>query len=246
MGTKKDIKLIINGKRVDGREPKELRNFSMQVGVLKEADGSAYIEWGKNKILAGVFGPKEALPKHLADPHKATLRCIYSMSTFASLEEHGRAGPSRRSVEISKVLREALENITLTEKFPNTLIDVFIIVLQAEGGTRVASLTAACLALMNAGIPIREPIAAISAGKADNTLILDLGKEEDNYGQADMPVGYTKSGDIVLLQADGLLTKEEIEKLLDYTWEGVQHLFKGQREAIEKAYTKEIDKRLKL
>ncbi|MEM4295567.1 MAG: exosome complex exonuclease Rrp41 [Candidatus Anstonellales archaeon] len=246
MGVKKDIKLIIDGKRIDGRDYLQLRNISMKVGVLEEADGSAYIEWGKNKILAGVFGPKEALPKHLADMHKATLRCIYSMSTFASLEEHGRMGPNRRSIEISKVIREALENITLTEKFPNTIIDVYIIVLQAEGGTRVASLTAACLALMNAGIPVKMPLAAISAGKVDGQLVLDLGKEEDNYGQADMPVGYTKNGDIVLLQADGLLKRDEIEKLLDYTWQGAQKLFEEQRKAIEEAYTKEMEKKLKL
>lgn len=242
-----DIELIKNGKRLDGRGLEDFRKpLKLEVGVLQEADGSAYIEWGKNKIVAGVFGPKEAVPRHLADPDKATIRCIYTMSTFSSLEEHGRMGPNRRANEIGKVVREALENVVMVEKFPSTLIDVYMMVLQAEGGTRVAALTAAAAAIMNAGIPVKEPIAAVAAGKIGGEVVLDLGKEEDNFGQADVPVGMTKSGDIVLLQMDGKMSKDEIAKALDLTEAGKNKLLELQRKAFEKEYTEVIDKKLSL
>lgn len=242
----KKMKLIINGKRLDGRNPLELRNISIKLGVIKNADGSAYIEWGKNKIIASAFGPKEALPKHLADPHRAVLRCVYMMAPFCSLEEHGKIGFTRRSVEISKLLKEALSDIVLLDRFPNTIIDVYVNVLQADGSTRVASLTAASLALLNAGLPLKGLIAAVSGGKADDTLIIDLGKEEDNYGQADMPIAYNSNGDIILFQADGLLTKEEIEKLLDYTNEAAKKIFEIERNAIYETYGKEMKKTLRI
>ncbi len=247
MGGDSNIELIKDGKRLDGRGFDDFRKpLTLEVGVLQEADGSAYIEWGMNKILVGVFGPKEAIPKHLADPDKATIRCIYTMSTFASLEEHGRMGPNRRANEIGKVVREALENVVMVEKFPSTIIDVYMMVLQAEGGTRVASLTGAAAALINAGIPMREPIAGVAVGKAGGHVLLDIGKEEDNYGQADVPMAFTPSGDIVLLQMDGMMTREEIAKALDMAQEGSKKLFDLQRKAFEKEYAEPLGKKLSL
>ncbi len=247
MGGDLDIKLIVDGKRLDGRSFDEFRKpLKLEVGVLREADGSAYIEWGMNKIIVGVFGPREAIPKHLADPDKARIRCTYTMSTFASLEEHGRMGPNRRAIEIGKVVREALENVVMVEKFPSTIIDVHMIVLQAEGGTRVASLTAAAAALINAGIPMREPIVGVAAGKAGGEVLLDIGKAEDNYGQADVPMAFTKSGDIVLLQMDGKLTREELAKAIDMVEKGSKKLFKLQEKAFEKEYAEPIGRKLSL
>ncbi|RLF79611.1 exosome complex exonuclease Rrp41, partial [Thermococci archaeon] len=129
------LKLIDeNGKRLDGRKKYELRSIKMEVGVLKSADGSAYVEWGKNKILAAVYGPREIHPKHLQKPDRAILRVRYNMAPF-SVEERKKPGPDRRSVEISKVIRGALEPAVILELFPRTSIDVFIEVLQADAGT---------------------------------------------------------------------------------------------------------------
>ncbi|HEX55278.1 MAG: exosome complex exonuclease Rrp41, partial [Candidatus Altiarchaeales archaeon] len=113
------IRLIKDGKRLDGRKFDELRRIEMKVGVLKRATGSAYVEWGKNKVLAGVYGPRELHPKYLRDPTKALLRCIYNLAPF-SVEERKRPGPDRRSIEISKVTTEALNSVVLVERYPNT------------------------------------------------------------------------------------------------------------------------------
>lgn len=239
MGSKTDKKLIVNGKRLDGRGQEDLRSVRMQVGTIPEADGSAYIEWGGNKVICGVHGPRECIPRHEASPFHALLKCRYTMSPFASLDEHGRSGPSRRSIELSKVIREVLENLVITEEFPNTQIDVFIDVLQAEGGTRTASITAAVTALANAGIPMRDMVAAVSVGKADGTLVIDLGRDEDNFGESDMPLAFSaKDKKLLLVQMDGLLTKDEIHRLIGMGEKASEKISAIQNESLKKFYEK--------
>ncbi len=135
------------GIRIDGRRLDQLRTIKLEVGILDKADGSAYIEQGKNKILVGVYGPREAHPKHIALPDRAVLRCRYRMAPF-SVDERKNPAPSRREMELSKVIRESLESVVLTDLYPRTTIDVFIEVLQSDGGSRCAGITAASLTLL--------------------------------------------------------------------------------------------------
>ncbi len=128
-----------DGTRLDGRRLDELRPVKIKVGVLKNANGSALVEYGGTKVLAAVFGPREALPRHIALPDRATLRVRYHMAPFSTSERKSPA-PSRREIELSKVIREALESVVFSEQFPRTSIDIFIEVLQADGGTRTAGL----------------------------------------------------------------------------------------------------------
>ena len=149
---KEKVEFFKNGKRIDGRGPKDLRPITIKVGVLERPDGSCYLEWGGNKVLAAVYGPRECFPRHEQNPYKARLRYRYNMAPF-SVEDRKRPGPDRRSTEISKVSREALEKVVFLEYFPKTSIDVFVEILQAEAGTRCAALTAASIALAVAGVP---------------------------------------------------------------------------------------------
>ncbi|MDY6986008.1 MAG: exosome complex exonuclease Rrp41 [Candidatus Thermoplasmatota archaeon] len=231
---KKEMKLIDeNGKRLDGRSAEELRPVKMKVGVLNRADGSAYIEWGKNKVVAAVYGPREAQPRHIQNPLKGIVQARYNMVSF-SVTDRKRPGPDRRSIEISKIISEALEAAVVTESFPRTTIDVSMEVLQADAGTRCAGLTAASLALADAGVPMKDLVVACAAGKVDGQVVLDLFKEEDNYGQADLPVAIMpKSGDVVLLQMDGHLTQEEFDRALSMAIDGCKKLYEMQKEALK-------------
>ena len=244
MGGNSDVQLIVDGKRIDGRKPDEMRKIRIEAGIIPEADGSSFIEWGGNKIVCGVYGPRECIPRHGANPYKATVKCRYMMSPFASREEHGRSGPSRRSNELSKVIREVFENLVIAERFPNTQIDIYIDVLQAEGGTRTASVTAAAVALVNAGIPMKDMVSAVAAGKAGDVLLVDLGKEEDNFGQSDMPIAMSHSDKrIHLLQMDGLLTKDEIRQMLDQVEKGCDALNEKQADALKRYYERGEDEK---
>jgi len=228
-----------NGIRLDGRKPDELREIEMKVGVLKQADGSAYVKWGKNIALASVYGPRECHPQWQRDSRKAVLRCTYNMAPF-SVDDRKRPGPDRRSYEISKVTTEALESVVLVENYPNTAIDVFIEILQADAGTRCVGLTAASIALADAGIPMKDIVAACASGKADGEIILDLFKDEDNKGEADLPVAIVpRTGEIALMQLDGDLTREEFEKAFDMAVAGGLKVNEIQKETLLKEYKKE-------
>jgi exosome complex component RRP41 len=234
--TEKTILINKEGIRTDGRKLSELRPIKLEVGILSNADGSAYIEQGKNKILAAVYGPREAHPRHLALPDKALLRCRYHMAPF-SVEERKSPAPSRREVELSKVIRESLEPAIFLEKFPRTSIDIFIEVLQADGGTRCAGVTVASLALADAGIPMRDLIVACAAGKAGGQIVLDLNDIEDKEGEADVPVAYMPSFDAVsLLQMDGELTTEEFQQALTLALDGCKQIYALQKEALKAKY----------
>ncbi|MHB8601211.1 MAG: exosome complex exonuclease Rrp41 [Nitrosotalea sp.] len=225
-----------DGIRCDGRRLDELRNISIKVGVLKNADGSAYIEFGKNKILAGVFGPRDVHPKHMANPDSGILRCRYHMSPF-SVTERKNPAPSRREIEISKVIKEALQPSVILKDYPRTVIDVFIEVLQADGGSRCAALDAASVALADAGIPMRDLVSACAAGKVADRIVLDVNNEEDQEGQADMPVALMPNvGKITLLQLDGMLKPEEFKTCMQTALVGCKRVYEVQRKALMEKY----------
>jgi exosome complex component RRP41 len=238
----KPEKMLINGKRLDGRSLEEFRPITVEVGVLKRAEGSAVFKFGNTYALSAVYGPKPMHPRHLQDPQKAVLRCRYSMAPF-STTERVRPGVSRRGVEISKVLKEALSNVIFFEDYPKTGIDVFIEILQADASTRCAGLNAASLALAEAGVPVKDLISSCTVGKVDGKIVLDVGGAEDQYGDVDMAVATIGSEDkIVLLQMDGLITKEEFVKLINLAKKGCSEIYEKQKNCLKEKYkTGELD-----
>ena len=220
------------GLRLDGRRVDEIRPMKIEVGVLSRADGSCYLEWGNNKVLAGVFGPRELHPRRMQRADTAIVRYRYSMAAF-SVEDRIRPGPNRRATEISKVSREAFEPVVLTHLYPSAVIDVFTEVLQADAGTRTAAINAATIALADAGIPMKGLVSACAVGKVDGKLVLDLGKDEDNYGDADLPVAMTQDGDVTLIQMDGNLTQDEFKEAMELVKVGCKQILEIQREALK-------------
>jgi exosome complex component RRP41 len=225
-----------NGKRTDGRGIDELRTVKITVGPAKNADGSAFIEFGKNKILAAVYGPREVHPKHMALPDRCVLRCRYHMSPF-STDTRKNPAPSRREIEISKVMREALEPALMLEDYPRAAIDVFVEVLQSDGGSRCAGIAAAAVALADAGINMRDLVSSCAAGKVDDKIVLDINDEEDKEGGADMPVAYLpRLEQVTLLQLDGRLTPEQFNECLDKAIGGCKMVYEIQKQALMQKY----------
>lgn len=225
-----------NGKRSDGRGIDELRSIKITVGVVKNADGSAYIEFGKNKIIVAVYGPREVHPKHMALPDRCVLRCRYHMSPF-STDTRKNPAPSRREVEISKVMRESLEPSLILSDYPRAVIDVFVEVLQADGGSRCAGINAASVALADAGINMRDLVSACAAGRLSDNIVLDINDLEDKEGDADMPVAYLPNLEqVTLLQLDGKLTTTQFSECLEKAISGCKSVYEIQKEALMKKY----------
>jgi exosome complex component RRP41 len=247
MGVPDPTKELVSKKgiRVDGRKVDEIRPIHIEAGILHRADGSAYLEWGGNKVIAAVYGPRELNPRRFQEADKAVVQCRYSMAAF-STSDRKRPGPDRRSQEISKVISDAFENVVLTEKYPRGAIDIHVEILEANAGTRCAAVVCASVALADAGIPMKGLVSAVAAGKANEQVILDLMGEEDNYGNADLPVGINHTtGEIVLLQMDGHLTPEQFERALDMAVEGNRQVVKYQREALLKRFNATLDEQEK-
>lgn len=243
MGGANKPELIIDGKRIDGRGFDELRKIKIVASPLENANGSAYIEWGNNKILAGVYGPREPFPRHLSDPTKAIIKCRYSMAPFSSLSEHGRSGPNRRAIEISKVIKEVFENAVVLTEYPGSQIDVFIEVLQGDGGTRAAGLTAASVALAASGIPMRDMPYALSVGRIGEHLAVDFNMIEDNHSDSDIPIAISpRNNEIILLQMDGDMTKGQIIEAINMAIKAGETVSAEQRRALKEAYEKVAEK----
>lgn len=225
-----------DGKRLDGRDKNELRPIKMEVGVVENADGSAYLEWGNNKIFAAVYGPREVHPHHLAEPDRGILRVFYRMTTY-SVFERKRPAPGRREKEISMVITDCLKPLLFLELYPGTSFEVFIEVMDADGGTRCAATTVAALALADAGIPMRSLVTAVAVGKIDNELVVDLSGIEDKAGQADLPCAITWfNEELSLLQFDGDMTLEEMEEYLSLAKIAISDIYQMQLDALKKKY----------
>jgi exosome complex component RRP41 len=224
-------------KRPDGRKVDELRKpLKAEVGVIKNADGSAMFQMGNTIAIAAVYGPKKMHPQHAQNPSKGTLRCTYNMNSF-SVEDRIRPGPSRRSTEISKVTEWALEPAVMLESFPNTVVDVHINIIQADAGTRCAGINAAAIALAHAGIPMRDMITSVSVGKLDKTVVADLDKTEEDFeegeGPTDIPVSMTHSGHITHLQLDGNIDGKQLKEALEMAKKTAEEVYEVQKQALK-------------
>jgi len=224
--------------RPDGRKPNELREIKAQVGIVPNADGSAMFSTGDTIAIAAVYGPRKFHPQHQQNPEKGVLRCSYNMNSF-SVTERIRPGPSRRSTEISKITEWALEPVLMLEKYPNTVIDVFINIIQADAGTRCAGINAAAMALAHAGIPMKNLVSSISVGKIDKQIVVDVTKEEEDWeegeGATDIPVSMSGDGKITHLQLDGKINKEQLIEAIEMAKEACEKVHEIQKKALKES-----------
>lgn len=154
-----------------------------------------------------------------------------------SVEEWKSPAPSRRETEFSKVIREALEPAIFAEFFPRTTIEIFAEVLQADGSTRCAAISAASLALTDAGVPMRDLVSSIAVAKVEGRLVLDVMDQEDKQGDSDMPIAIMPSkNQITLIQMDGLLSHEEFIQSVELAKKGCMEVWAKQKGALEEHF----------
>lgn len=229
--------------RIDGRKFDETRQIEAKIGVIPRADGSAMFKVGNTWAYAAVYGPRNLHPKFLQDPQKGILRCSYNMMPFSSSGERVRPGGSRRSKEISLVTEKALLPVLNLDDYPNSVVDVFIELPQTEAGSRCAGICAASMALADAGLDMKDLVAAVSVGKVTDKLLVDLDYSEESYPEspvADIPIAVMpNSGKITLLQMDGEVKKEELMKLIEMGKKACMDIYEIQKKALKEKYKEE-------
>ncbi len=229
-------------KRLDGRRVDELRPMDAKAGVIPNANGSAYFKIGNTFAYAAVYGPREMFPKFLQNPKRGILRCHYNMMPFSGAGERVRPGGSRRSQEISMVMNNSLEPVVDLSAFPNAVVDVFIDLPQTDAGTRCAAISAAAIALADAGIPMKDMISAVAVGQVDGTVVADLNYNEEAYPAtvSDIPVAMThNTKEITLLQMDGEISKEDLLKALEMGKIATEQIYELQKKALKERFPKE-------
>lgn len=229
---------MTKSERADNRKLDEIRPMKMKIGVIKRADGSAEVEFGDTKVTAAVYGPRQIHPRHQERPDRSVLRCRYNMLPF-SVSDRKRPGYDRRSTELAKVITESLEPALFLEEFPKTAIDIDMEITQADAGTRAAAINAASLALAHAGIPMRDLVTSVAAGRANKKLLLDMTKEEEDAPDAiDLPMAMMpRAGKITLLQMDGIVLPGDIEKIVDLAEAGCMKIYETQKKALLEKYS---------
>ncbi len=230
-------------KRSDGRKMDEIRPMIAKVGIIPNADGSAMFGFGNfgkeggTIAIAAVYGPKPLHPAHMQKPERGIIRCEYIMLPF-SVSERAKPGPNRRSKEISMVTENALAAVVDLKRFPGTVIDVQIMILQANAGTRTAGINASALALAHAGIVMKEMVSSVAIGKIDDKIVTDITKEEEDYhdgeGSTDIPFTMTsRKKDITHLQLDGKIQTKRFKEVLDAAKSACSKIYEVQARALK-------------
>lgn len=234
-------------KRFDGRKFDELRPIVAKAGVIPNADGSAFFKIGKTAAYAAVHGPRELFPRFMQNPSTGILRVHYNMMPFAGQGGRVRPGPNRRAKEISEVSAKALELVLDLKNYPNAVIDVFIELPETDAGSRCAGITAASIALADAGLKIKDMVASVACGFVDDKVCVDLDYNEEAYDHveggvegamvADVPLAIVPTtGEISLLQADGLMTQKALAEVLEKGLEAAEKIKAIQIKALKDKY----------
>lgn len=224
-------------KRLDGRAWTQLRPIEAKVGVIKNAQGSAYFKIGKTVAYAAVYGPRNLHPKFMQNPSTGILRCYYNMMPFSGQGDRVRPGGSRRSKEISMVTEKAIAPVLNLTDFPNTTVDVFIEFPQTDAGSRCAGICAASMALADAGLAMKDLVAAVAVGKVDDKVVVDLEYAEEAYEGGDVADIATawlpNSNQLTLLQCDGIVGREDLKEALKMGLEASKKIYDIQKAALK-------------
>ncbi len=241
---------MVYKQRLDGRKDDDLRPMEAKAGVIPNAAGSASFRIGKTWAIAAVYGPRELFPKFLQNPKEGVLRCHYSMMPFSGSGERIRPGGNRRSQEIAMVMTRALEPVVDLSAFPNAVVDIFVDLPQTDAGTRCAAISAASIALAEAGIPMKDMVSSVAVGKVDNRIVADLDYREEHIEEfnpdskdasvSDIPIAVIhNTGEIALLQMDGKISQEELIKALRLGQKACEKIYQAQKKALLERFPKE-------
>lgn len=237
--------------RQDNRAVNELRNISFQNNIAPYATGSTLIEWGDTRVICGV-SVEESVPRWMQDQDGGWITAEYSMLPYSTLDRKkrdvNRGKLDGRSTEIQRLIGRSMRSAIDLKKVGSKTFWIDCDVLQADGGTRTASITGAYVAMglaVNKMIaegkleenPFLDPVAAVSVGIVEGTALLDLCYVEDVAAEVDMNLVMTTTGQYIEIQGTGeeaTFSPDQLSALLDLGREGVDLLGSLQKDAISR------------
>jgi len=236
--------------RVDGRNDDQLRPVKITTGFIEYPEGSVLIEWGNTKVICNA-SVEERVPPFLKDSGKGWITAEYSMLPRATQtrtpRDIGKLKLSGRSAEIQRLIGRALRSVAQLDKLGERTITIDCDVIQADGGTRCASITGGFCALALAldklkkqglidSIPLRSHVAAVSVGIVGGRPLCDLCYVEDSGGEVDFNFIMDEKGNIIELQGTGEerpFSKDELDAMYLMAGKAIAQLTEMQKKALE-------------
>ncbi|MDP3938843.1 MAG: ribonuclease PH [Deltaproteobacteria bacterium] len=237
--------------RPDGRGPEELRPVRIERDFIRTSHGSVLMEMGGTRVIC-TANVEEGVPGWMRDRGHGWVTAEYSMlpgsTTGRSAREASRGRVGGRTQEIQRLIGRSMRCVTNLAALGERTVWIDCDVIQADGGTRTASITGACIALSDALVPLVESkkietlplarlVAAVSVGIVEGELRLDLGYEEDSKAEVDMNFVMTGDMDFVEIQGtaeSGAFSKEDMDRMTRVAMGGIEALFEIQKEILGK------------
>lgn len=235
--------------RPSGRHPDQMREVRLTRHYTKHAEGSVLVEFGDTKVIC-TASIEERIPRWLKGKGKGWVTAEYGMlprSTGSRMQrEAARGGQGGRTMEIQRLIARSLRAVVDLEALGERIITVDCDVIQADGGTRTASITGAYVAMVDAvnhliksgkikKSPLHGHVASVSVGIFEGTPVLDLDYDEDSNAETDMNVVMNDAGAYIEVQgtAEGhAFRKDELNAMLELAASGIEHLIAKQTEAL--------------
>lgn len=235
--------------RSDGRKPNQLRPLTITPSYIKTADGSVLIEMGDTRVIC-TAKLEERVPPFLRNSGKGWITAEYGMLPGSSQQRIGRESSrgkvGGRTHEIQRLIGRSLRSVADLKSLGERSVWIDCDVIQADGGTRTASITGAYIALMEAvrawrerGIltadPVQDAVAAVSIGIVDGKILLDLCYEEDSKADVDMNFVMTGTGKFIEVQGtaeSAPFTKKQMERMAEIAHQGIKELLQAQKKVI--------------
>jgi len=232
--------------RLDGRGPDKLRKVNITRNYIKYAEGSCLIELGNTRVICTAT-VEETVPPFLVNTGTGWVTAEYGMLPRSCATRVKRGKDSGRTYEIQRLVGRSLRAVTNMRVVGERTIWIDCDVIQADGGTRTASITGSFITLADAlnklkkdgqfsALPLKDFVAATSVGILNGNLLLDLTYEEDSHADVDMNIVMTGKGDFIEIQGTSerkTFNKEQMDKLLEIAGKGIKELVEAQRDLLK-------------
>ena len=232
-------------KRINDRELNQMRPIEIEIGVNKHAEGSALVKFGDTHVICTATIENQ-VPRWMRGSNEGWITAEYGMlprSTHSRMNrESARGKQSGRTMEIQRLIGRSLRQAVDLKFLKDKTISVDCDVIQADGGTRTASISGACVALFEAiknshgdHRAIKEYVAAVSIGLQDGEPLLDLNYEEDSSAETDLNVVMTESGGIIEVQGTAEIhpfSKEQLDQMLAIASDGIKDIIEIQKSCL--------------
>ena len=203
--------------RIDGRRPHEVRPITCKSSnIVLGADGSASVSMGLTKAIAYVYGPRPISKRLQKQDSAGVVQVEYRTATFGAIDRRRRSKGDRQSIERGLWIQKIFQEAIMIEQFPRSQVDIFVEILQSDGSPVSAAINAVTLALVNAGIPVKDLVTSCTLGLMDaKNVLVDLNHSETEKGAGSASVclaTYARSGRMCLCEVESKIPVQAFEE----------------------------------